>query len=41
VLIGLAKEGSIERSKAVEAASRYRIDDVNAAPEQTGDTGSA
>ena len=36
VLIGLAKEGSIERSKAVEAASRYRIDDVNAAPEQTG-----
>ncbi|SCY10002.1 pyruvate dehydrogenase E1 component [Rhodococcus erythropolis] len=41
VLIGLAKEGSIERSKAVEAASRYRIEDVNAAPEQTGDTGSA
>ncbi|WP_338477332.1 pyruvate dehydrogenase (acetyl-transferring), homodimeric type [Rhodococcus sp. DN22] len=41
VLIGLAKEGSIERSNAVEAASRYRIDDVNAAPEQTGDTGSA
>ena len=41
VLNGLAKEGSIDRSKAVEAAARYRIDDVNAAPEQTGDTGSA
>ncbi|MGC0364595.1 pyruvate dehydrogenase E1 component [Rhodococcus sp. 27YEA15] len=41
VLIGLAKEGSIERSTAVEAATRYRIDDVSAAPEQTGDTGSA
>ncbi|KJF21915.1 pyruvate dehydrogenase (acetyl-transferring), homodimeric type [Rhodococcus sp. AD45-ID] len=41
VLNGLAKEGSIDRSKAVEAAGRYRIDDVNAAPEQTGDTGSA
>ncbi|MCJ0903376.1 pyruvate dehydrogenase (acetyl-transferring), homodimeric type [Rhodococcus sp. ARC_M6] len=41
VLNGLAKEGSIDRTQAVEAAARYRIDDVNAAPEQTGDTGSA
>lgn len=31
-LSGLAKAGKIEQAKLVEAAERYRIDDVNAAP---------
>ncbi|MBD0322189.1 MAG: pyruvate dehydrogenase (acetyl-transferring), homodimeric type, partial [Aldersonia sp.] len=41
VLSALAREGSIDRSKAVEAAQKYRIDDVLAAPEQTSDPGVA
>jgi pyruvate dehydrogenase E1 component len=41
VLSALAREGSIDRSRAVEAATKYRIDDVLAAPEQTSDPGVA
>ncbi|EHI13798.1 pyruvate dehydrogenase (acetyl-transferring), homodimeric type [Mycolicibacterium thermoresistibile] len=41
VLEGLARDGNLDRSVAVEAARRYRIDDVMAAPEQTSDPGVA
>lgn len=41
VLSALAKSGEIDRSKAAEAAARYRIDDVLAAPKQTSDPGVA
>jgi pyruvate dehydrogenase E1 component len=41
VLEGLARDGEIDKSVAVEAARRYRIDDVLAAPEQTSDPGVA
>ncbi|WP_137723722.1 pyruvate dehydrogenase (acetyl-transferring), homodimeric type [Prescottella subtropica] len=41
VLSALAKDGKLDRAKAVEAAARYRIDDVDAAPEQTSDPGVA
>ena len=41
VLEGLANDGEIDKSVAVEAAGRYRIDDVLAAPEQTSDPGVA
>jgi pyruvate dehydrogenase E1 component len=41
VLEGLVREGAIDRSIAVEAARRYQIDDVLAAPEQTSDPGVA
>jgi pyruvate dehydrogenase E1 component len=41
VLEGLARDGNIDQSVAVEAADRYQIDDVMAAPEQTSDPGVA
>jgi pyruvate dehydrogenase E1 component len=41
VLEGLANDGEIDQSVAVEAARRYKIDDVLAAPEQTSDPGVA
>jgi pyruvate dehydrogenase E1 component len=41
VLEGLVRDGEIDRSIAVEAARRYEIDDVLAAPEQTSDPGVA
>ena len=41
VLAGLARMGKLDRAKAVEAAERYRIDDVLAAPKQTSDSGVA
>jgi pyruvate dehydrogenase E1 component len=41
VLEGLVRDGEIDRSIAVEAAHRYEIDDVLAAPEQTSDPGVA
>jgi pyruvate dehydrogenase E1 component len=41
VLEGLARDGNIDASVAVEAAKRYEIDDVMAAPEQTSDSGVA
>ncbi|MFD6065528.1 transketolase-like TK C-terminal-containing protein, partial [Rhodococcus wratislaviensis] len=41
VLSALAGEGTLDRSKAVEAANRYRIDDVRAAAISYADTGSA
>ena len=41
VLEGLARDGNIDQSVAVEAAGRYQIDDVMAAPEQTSDPGVA
>jgi len=41
VLEGLARDGNIEESVAVEAARKYKIDDVMAAPEQTSDPGVA
>src|SRR3954452_9418226 len=41
VLEGLARDGNIDRSAAIEAARRYEIDDVMAAPEQTSDPGVA
>ncbi len=41
VLEGLARDGGIDKSVAVEAARRYQIDDVLAAPEQTSDPGVA
>jgi pyruvate dehydrogenase E1 component len=40
-LEGLVRDGEIDRSTAVEAARRYEIDDVLAAPEQTSDPGVA
>ncbi|MDY6869050.1 MAG: pyruvate dehydrogenase (acetyl-transferring), homodimeric type [Actinomycetota bacterium] len=41
VLEGLARDGNIDISVAVEAARRYEIDNVLAAPEQTSDPGVA
>jgi pyruvate dehydrogenase E1 component len=41
VLEGLARDGNIDQSVAVESAKKYRIDDVMAAPEQTSDPGVA
>nr|WP_315901341.1 pyruvate dehydrogenase (acetyl-transferring), homodimeric type [Rhodococcus sp. BP22] len=41
VLSALATSGEIDKSKAVEAAEKYRIDDVLAAPTSYADTGSA
>jgi len=41
VLGGLARAGVIDRQTVVEAARRYAIDDVTAAPEQTTDPGVA
>jgi len=41
VLEALAADGEIDQSQAVEAAKRYEIDDVLAAPEQTSDPGVA
>ncbi|TXI57850.1 pyruvate dehydrogenase (acetyl-transferring), homodimeric type [Mycolicibacter arupensis] len=41
VLAALARDGAIDTSVAVSAASRYQIDDVMAAPEQTSDPGVA
>jgi pyruvate dehydrogenase E1 component len=39
VLEGLAQDGEIDQSLAVDAANRYKIDDVLAAPAQTSDPG--
>jgi pyruvate dehydrogenase E1 component len=41
VLEALAADGEIDQSQAVEAANKYEIDDVLAAPEQTSDPGVA
>ena len=41
VLEALARDGEIDPSVAVAAARQYRIDDVQAAPEQTSDPGVA
>ncbi|GAA4394671.1 pyruvate dehydrogenase (acetyl-transferring), homodimeric type [Tsukamurella soli] len=41
VLLGLARDGELDFSVAAEAAKKYRIDDVLAAPEQTSDPGVA
>ena len=41
VLEGLARDENIDQSVAVEAARKYQIDDVMAAPEQTSDPGVA
>ena len=41
VLEALATDGEIDQSVAVEAANKYEIDDVLAAPEQTSDPGVA
>ena len=41
VLLGLARDGEIDRSVAAQAADKYEITDVNAAPEQTSDPGVA
>jgi pyruvate dehydrogenase E1 component len=41
VLEGLARDGNIDQAIAVEAAGKYKIDDVMAAPEQTSDPGVA
>jgi pyruvate dehydrogenase E1 component len=41
VLEGLARDGNIDQSVAIEAARTYKIDDVMAAPEQTSDPGVA
>jgi len=41
VLEALAADGEIDHSVAVEAAKKYEIDDVLAAPEQTSDPGVA
>ncbi|WP_326546206.1 pyruvate dehydrogenase (acetyl-transferring), homodimeric type [Mycolicibacterium sp. ND9-15] len=40
-LEGLARDGNIDQSIAVEAAKKYEIDNVMAAPEQTSDPGVA
>jgi pyruvate dehydrogenase E1 component len=40
-LTALAKRGEIAQDKVVEAARKYRIDDVSAAGPQTSDSGSA
>ncbi len=41
VLEALARDGEIDESVAVTAARQYRIDDVQAAPKQTSDSGVA
>jgi pyruvate dehydrogenase E1 component len=41
VLEALASDGELDQSVAVEAANKYQIDDVMAAPEQTSDPGVA
>jgi pyruvate dehydrogenase E1 component len=41
VLAALARAGEIDQSKVVEAARRYRIDDISAAGPQTSDSGVA
>ncbi|GAC57093.1 pyruvate dehydrogenase E1 component [Gordonia hirsuta DSM 44140 = NBRC 16056] len=41
VLVALAREGRIERTVATEAAERYQITDVHAAPVSTADPGTA
>ncbi|NMD54942.1 MULTISPECIES: pyruvate dehydrogenase (acetyl-transferring), homodimeric type [Tsukamurella] len=41
VLLGLARDGALDFSVAADAAQRYRIDDVLAAPKQTSDPGVA
>lgn len=41
VLEALARDGEIDESMAVTAARQYRIDDVQAAPKQTSDSGVA
>jgi pyruvate dehydrogenase E1 component len=41
VLEGLARDGNIDQSVAVEAARKYQIDDVMAAGVSYKDTGSA
>ena len=41
VLAALGRDGAVDRARAVEAAAKYRIDDVTAAPEQTSDPGVA
>ena len=41
VLEALAPDGEIDQSVAIEAANKYEIDDVLAAPEQTSDPGVA
>ncbi|GAB3470243.1 pyruvate dehydrogenase (acetyl-transferring), homodimeric type [Actinophytocola sediminis] len=41
VLAALAKRGEVEKSVVVEAARKYRIDDVSAAGPQTSDSGVA
>ncbi|HEV7850224.1 MAG TPA: pyruvate dehydrogenase (acetyl-transferring), homodimeric type, partial [Mycobacterium sp.] len=41
VLEALAADGDIDQSVAIEAAKKYEIDDVLAAPEQTSDPGVA
>jgi pyruvate dehydrogenase E1 component len=41
VLEALARDGEIDPSVAIAAAKQYRIDDVQAAPEQTSDPGVA
>ncbi|ORW12324.1 pyruvate dehydrogenase (acetyl-transferring), homodimeric type [Mycolicibacter longobardus] len=41
VLAALGRSGAIDASVAVTAATRYQIDDVLAAPEQTSDSGVA
>ncbi|MGW5455471.1 pyruvate dehydrogenase (acetyl-transferring), homodimeric type [Nocardia sp. NPDC003979] len=37
VLEGLVKDGTFDKAKAVEAAAKYRIDDVSAAPKPSAD----
>ncbi|MFT3900416.1 MAG: pyruvate dehydrogenase (acetyl-transferring), homodimeric type [Gordonia sp. (in: high G+C Gram-positive bacteria)] len=41
VLLAASRDGKVDRAVAAEAAKKYRIDDVNAAPEQTSDPGVA
>ncbi|WP_026918634.1 pyruvate dehydrogenase (acetyl-transferring), homodimeric type [Gordonia shandongensis] len=41
VLVALARDGKIDRTVAADAAAKYRIDDVSAAPEQVSDPGVA
>jgi len=41
VLEALARDGAVDAAVPIEAARRYRIDDVLAAPEQTSDPGVA
>ncbi|OLF08724.1 pyruvate dehydrogenase (acetyl-transferring), homodimeric type [Actinophytocola xinjiangensis] len=41
VLTALSKRGEVEKSTVVEAARKYRIDDINAAGPQTSDPGVA